>query len=61
MSNPAGETKTVAIAIYDKVQAFDFGAAGRMSLLLLLFSVAVLGLDNGLGRRLGRRHELPRL
>lgn len=56
-----GETKTVAIAIYDKVQAFDFSAAGRMSLLLLLFSVAVLGLANGLGRRLGRRHELPRL
>jgi len=56
-----GETQTVAIAIYDKVQSFDYGAAGKMSLSLLLFSVAVLGLANGLGRRFGRRHELPRL
>lgn len=56
-----GETQTVAIAIYDKVQSFDYSAAGKMSLFLLLFSVAVLGLANGLGRRFGRRHELPRL
>ena len=56
-----GETQTVAIAIYDKVQSFDYTAAGKMSLFLLLFSVAVLGLANGLGRRFGRRHELPRL
>lgn len=56
-----GETQTVAIAIYDKVQAFDYIAAGKMSLFLLLFSVVVLGLANGLGRRFGRRHELPRL
>ena len=56
-----GETQTVAIAIYDKVQSFDYAAAGKMSLFLLLFSVVVLGLANGLGRRFGRRHELPRL
>jgi molybdate transport system permease protein len=56
-----GETKTVAIAIYDRVQAFDFPAAGEMSLLLLLFSVTVLALANGLGRRFGRRHGLPKL
>lgn len=56
-----GETKTVAIAIYDRVQAFDFDAAGEMSLLLLLFSVTVLALANGLGRRFGRRHGLPKL
>lgn len=54
-----GETKTIAIAIYDKVQSFDFTAAGMMSLLLLIFSVAVLGLATGLGRRFGRRHDLP--
>ena len=30
-----GETKTIAIAIYDRVQAFDDVAAGRMSALLL--------------------------
>jgi molybdate transport system permease protein len=54
-----GETKTVAIAIYDRVQAFDFAAAGQMSLLLLLFSVTVLALANGFGRRVGRRHAPP--
>ncbi len=52
-----GETKTIAIAIYDRVQAFDFAAAGRMSLLLLVFSVAVLALATGFSRRIGRRHE----
>jgi molybdate transport system permease protein len=54
-----GETRTVAIAIYDRVQAFDFAAAGQMSLLLLLFSVTVLALANGFGRRVGRRHGPP--
>lgn len=56
-----GETKTIAIAIYDRVQAFDFTAAGHMSLLLLAFSVTVLALASGLGRRFGRRHGLPEL
>lgn len=56
-----GETKTIAIAIYDRVQAFDFTAAGHMSLLLLVFSVTVLALASGLGRRFGRRHGLPEL
>lgn len=55
-----GETKTVAIAIYDRVQAFDFEAAGRMSLLLLVLSVSVLALASGFGRRVGRRHGEPR-
>lgn len=54
-----GETKTVAIAIYDRVQGFDFMAAGRMSLLLLLFSIMVLAFASGLGRRVGRRHGHP--
>ena len=56
-----GETKTVAIAIYDQVQGFDFTAAGQMSLLLLLFSITVLVMANGLGRGVGRRHGLPEL
>lgn len=56
-----GETKTIAIAIYDRVQAFDFSAAGHMSLLLLFFSVTVLALASGFGRRFGRRHGLPEL
>jgi len=36
--NIPGETKTIAIAIYDRVQAFDHTAAGTMSLLLLALS-----------------------
>jgi len=56
-----GRTRTVAIAIYDRVQAFQFDAAGHMSLLLLLFSVAVLALAGSLSRRFGARHGLPEL
>lgn len=49
-----GETKTAAIAVYDKVQAFDFTAAGHMSLFLLVFSMTVLALASSLSRRSGR-------
>lgn len=51
-----GETKTVAIAIYDRVQAFDNAAAGIMSLTLLAVSMAALGLTYALSSRVGRRH-----
>ncbi len=34
-----GETRTIAIAIYDRVQAFDLVAADRMALLLLVLSL----------------------
>jgi len=34
-----GETKTIAISIYDRVQAFDLASANRMALLLLLLSL----------------------
>ena len=37
-----GETRTIAIAIYDRVQAFDLHAAGVMSALLLATSMATL-------------------
>ena len=37
-----GETKTVAISIYDRVQAFDLQAAGSMSAILLVASLATL-------------------
>ena len=37
-----GETKTVAIAIYDRVQAFDLQSAGSMSAILLAASLATL-------------------
>jgi molybdate transport system permease protein len=52
-----GETKTIAIAIYDRVQAFDEAAAARMSGLLLAVSLATIAatlyLSRGIGRRLG--------
>ena len=53
-----GETKTVAIAIYDRVQAFDDEAAGAMSLLLLVASFIAIGLVyalSGKGRAVGVR------
>lgn len=37
-----GETKTVAIAIYDRVQSFDLAGADRMALLLLVFSLGAV-------------------
>ena len=58
--NIPGETRTVAIAIYDRVQAFDFNAAGNMSLLLLVLSLVVLSVAGGWARPSGRRHVLPR-
>jgi molybdate transport system permease protein len=51
-----GETRTVAIAIYDRVQAFDDRGAGIMALTLLAFSLVALGITNTLSRRVGRRH-----
>jgi molybdate transport system permease protein len=49
-----GETKTVAIAIYDRVQAFDNQAAGLMSALLLVLSLVALGITYALSNRLDR-------
>jgi molybdate transport system permease protein len=54
-----GETKTVAISIYDRVQAFDFTAAGNMSLVLLFLSITALALTNAFSKRIGRRHGHP--
>lgn len=50
-----GETKTIAIAIYDRVQAFDDAAAARMSAILLFISLAAIAMSFGLTRRVGRR------
>lgn len=50
-----GETRTVAIAIYDKVQAFDMAGAGQMSAALLLISLATIALTFWLSARAGRR------
>lgn len=50
-----GQTKTIAIAIYDRVQAFDDAAAGAMSAVLLAVSFITIGLVYGLTGRVGRR------
>ncbi len=50
-----GETRTIAIAIYDRVQAFDTPAAGTMALVLLVLAVVALGITNTLARRAARR------
>lgn len=51
-----GETKTMAIAIYDRVQDFDNVAAATMSALLLAISLFALAVTYALSGRIGRRH-----
>lgn len=46
-----GETRTVSIAIYDRVQAFDNAAAGAMAATLLALSMVALGVTYRLGGR----------
>jgi len=50
-----GETRTIAIAIYDRVQAFDDAAAAQMSALLLALSLVVIALTFAFSRRIGRQ------
>ncbi len=57
--NIPGETKTVAIAIYDKVQSFEHTAAGGMALLLLSISLITIGISYGWTTRLTKRWERP--
>ena len=49
--NIPGITRTIALAIYDDVQALDYGAANEASALLLVFAVAVLVVVYSLQRR----------
>jgi molybdate transport system permease protein len=49
--NLPGITRTVSISIYDSVQALQYDAAHRTSLVLLLFSFATLAAVYGLIRR----------
>lgn len=56
--NIPGETRTLAVSIYDRVQSFDFTAAGSMSLFLLLISLATIAVSYGLAERLLRRRRL---
>lgn len=53
--NIPGETRTVAIAIYDRVQAFDDDAAAAMAAVLLLFSFVAIAVVNFLLPRQGAR------
>lgn len=52
-----GSTKTLSIAIYDRVQAFDNEAAATMAQFLLLLSAAAIALTYFLGQRATRRHD----
>ncbi len=49
--NIPGETQTLAIAIYDRVQTFDHHSASVMSLVLLIFSMLTLSLTYWLTER----------
>ncbi len=50
--NIPGETQTVSIAIYDRVQALEYAAANQASLVLLAVSFVVLSIVYGLNRRM---------
>lgn len=50
-----GQTRTIAVAIYDRVQAFDMGGAGAMAALLLGLSLAALAIVYSLSNRVARR------
>lgn len=50
-----GETRTLAISIYDRVQALDNSGAGLMSAVLLVISLSAILLTFWLSRRAGRR------
>jgi len=54
--NIPAETRTLSIAIYDRVQAFDDRGAGVMAATLLVFVTAALAATNVLSRRVARRH-----
>jgi molybdate transport system permease protein len=49
--NIPGVTRTIALAIYDDVQALDYAGANEASAVLLLFAVGVLALTYSLQRR----------
>ena len=53
--NIPGETRTLSIAIYDRVQALDMGSAHIMALALVGFSLAALALVFATDRRHRRR------
>lgn len=50
-----GETKTIAIAIYDRAQAFDMAGAGTMAAVLVAISFLTIAVTYLLSARVGRR------
>lgn len=56
--NIPGETRTVAIAIYDRAQAFDLAAAGQMAMLLLAISLVTIAVSYGMVTRMMQRRRL---
>lgn len=56
--NIPGETRTVAISIYDRVQSFDHAAAGAMSGLLLVIALVTIAVSYGMAGRLMKRRHL---
>ena len=50
-----GHTRTLSIAIYDRMQAFDDFRAGVMAATLLAIAVSTLAVTHMLGRQVGRR------
>ena len=53
--NLDGATRTLSIAIYDRVQAFDDSGAARMSLMLVVIAFVAVGSLHFLTRKVGRR------
>ena len=50
-----GETRTIAIAIYDRVQAFDLTGANVMAAVLLALSLVAIAIAYATARREDRR------
>ena len=53
--NLPGETRTLSVAIYDRMQAFDDRGAGIMAATLLAIAVATLMITTALSRRVAPR------
>lgn len=54
-----GETKTIAIAIYDQVQSFNLDGANQMAFLLFAMSLVAVAASFLATARLSRRHGNP--
>lgn len=54
--NIPGETKTISIAIYDKVESLQNEAASTMSLVLLIFALVTISFVYAVNRRMDHRY-----